>query len=738
MTQTTSYSSQKLFLSLYKNALRRISGISFLYAILCFISFPVPYISEISNQVKYGYFSSLNGVARIYTVMSVFFYFIFVIGGAIIISVVSNGFMHNKRAVDVFHALPVKRHQHLLANFTAAITTLLLTQLICYTTVAVFGKMMIDHPLMPVFIEFLRVALLTVLIVSITFFCCVCCATTLDSAIFSVGFMAIVPAYTFLLVVLSQTYSYGFGNAERIILKTFKFSPAVMMYQTFAPEQVTFSTILTIVYVVATIAILAFACYIYAKRKSEMAQSVATKNLLYKFIIMATSVGGGILFGYVYHNIFGAFNTEKETVNSILLPSCLFVVVIFLVFNAILSRSVSINKKFIINAVITVVIAVVFIFGSNAVFKSQEEYVPEAKDVESVNVGYVGIYGSILSFDDLDIEYNDENKSAFFYNISSNNSNIQSSYNNEVKLKEENSISLVTEIHKTMVDEKDNLDIQKSYMDITFEYKLKNGKTVSRVYYQSLSSNVAKKLLELEDTNEFKTALYPVLHESVEEVESFNIKDSFGRNNQEIKLDDAGKELLYNAIAQDTLNYTSQMRCQQKGNILAQIKVNYKSVFDKKNKQTFEKYENVIFNVTESNINTIKALQELGLEQYTTINIPEDVKAVVGVSHDIYMSKSLYTPLGQYYYDEYYMMKDMMDVQTIIYEDLEMIKEISENTSSMLYRPSINGIYFSVVFIPTSYNSNENLTETMQYVMSYENAPEFVKRDVEKKYGITG
>ncbi len=58
---------------------------------LCFISFPVPYISEISNKIKYGYYSFISGEAGIYTVMSVFLYFVFVIGGAIIISVVSNG-----------------------------------------------------------------------------------------------------------------------------------------------------------------------------------------------------------------------------------------------------------------------------------------------------------------------------------------------------------------------------------------------------------------------------------------------------------------------------------------------------------------------------------------------------------------------------------------------------------------------------------------------------------------------
>ena len=192
MTQTTLFSDKQLFVSLYKSALRRMKGISFIYTVLCVISFPVTYTMaarQAASRLANGYsYSGLNGTPEIHSTMSALLYFAIVIMGAIIISAICNSFMHNRRAVDVFHALPAKRSVMLLANFSAVATILATTQLICYGLVAVIEEIIVKNVAFgDITLEFFRVLLLTLVIVAVTFFCCVCCNTALDSAIFSAG-----------------------------------------------------------------------------------------------------------------------------------------------------------------------------------------------------------------------------------------------------------------------------------------------------------------------------------------------------------------------------------------------------------------------------------------------------------------------------------------------------------------------------------------------------------------------
>ena len=130
MTQTTLFSDKQLFVSLYKSALRRMKGMFLIYTLLCFITYPMPYLMkavDAARRAAQGYrYYGLIGIPEIYTDISALLYFAVVIAGAVLISVYCNSFMHNRRAVDVFHALPVKRGVLLLANFAAVATILLL------------------------------------------------------------------------------------------------------------------------------------------------------------------------------------------------------------------------------------------------------------------------------------------------------------------------------------------------------------------------------------------------------------------------------------------------------------------------------------------------------------------------------------------------------------------------------------------------------------------------------------
>ena len=98
MTPTTLYSDKKLFLSLYKSALRRIRGMGIIYGLLSFIAFPMFFVMEAVEemhrmQIIDGYGNSMryfNGMPAIYTNASMILYFALIIAGTVIMSVYVN------------------------------------------------------------------------------------------------------------------------------------------------------------------------------------------------------------------------------------------------------------------------------------------------------------------------------------------------------------------------------------------------------------------------------------------------------------------------------------------------------------------------------------------------------------------------------------------------------------------------------------------------------------------------
>lgn len=140
MTQTAYYSDIKLFVSMYKNALKRIKGISLIFAFISVLIFPLTYLMEINDMQKYSYsMPQFTGDPQIYTTVSIVFFFAFMVLGAVLLTIQVNSFMHNKKAVDVFHALPVKRYVMLLSNYCAVLTVLFLSNALCYGLVSMLS-----------------------------------------------------------------------------------------------------------------------------------------------------------------------------------------------------------------------------------------------------------------------------------------------------------------------------------------------------------------------------------------------------------------------------------------------------------------------------------------------------------------------------------------------------------------------------------------------------------------------
>ncbi|MBR5306041.1 MAG: hypothetical protein IKU47_03875 [Oscillospiraceae bacterium] len=774
MTQTALYSDKKLFLSLYKSALRRIRGMGIIYGLLSFIAFPMFFVMEAVEemhrmQIIDGYGNSMryfNGMPAIYTNASMILYFALIIAGAVIMSVYVNNYMHSKKAVDVFHALPVKRPQMLMANFAAVLTVLLGVQFVCYGVVAAVNEVTIDQITLLILFEMLRVALLTTLVAAITFFCCVCCNTSLDSAIFSGAFLAIVPSYAMLLILLMGEYVVGYDGADHVLYPSLKFSPAVMFYQVFSDGDITQGPLLNAIYAVAVVAIMVVSCILYTNRKSEMAQSASTKNLLYQFILLAASVGGGALFGFGYQGIFG---WGIESIVVVIFTSCIFTVAIYLVFNAIVSRNPKPTKRGLAGLGVSLAVTVAFLLCVDNGFFGYEKRIPAMEDIESVSINYAGDYSEISN-----VEVRNRNNGTDVYYYYNGNGNVTFTKTEEVEM--------VRDIHSTIVDSIDQSGIECYYGNTYITYNLKNGKQLIRRYRDDVPMAIRRKLAQLEDLESFKKQLYPVFKAGADTVKAFDIKDGYGRNEQRIRLDAQDTEKLYSAIAQDTLNTTRQMKDQHSGPVLARIEIIYKDdaevierylnsragaepkdgevlipqvetatapYYNIEKEDVYPLFHNVIFDVTEDCINTIAALKELGYEEYTTLTVPEDMVAYVqylyypmdGSHNDIYWQTNRY--FDQYvFYDN---MRWNENERTEEFSDPQQLRELSAAGRTTLYGAGQDKVFYMVLFCEKGTDFKYTESDDAQYMAYYitgEDVPDFVQfedlnRDYAEKVGYT-
>ena len=750
MTQTTLYSDKKLFVSFYKNTLSRLKGVALLYGILMFITYPMFYIIAVGDAMErmamgrnyYGF----EGYGDMYTTAAIFFFAV-IVAAVVTLGATANNFMHGKRSVDVFHALPVRRPVMLLANFAAVMTLMFVTEAVCYLTVAVVSSFTIPIPFAVIAGEFVRVFVLTGAIAAIYTFCAVCCNTVLDSAIFTFAFNFIVPGYTVLFISLMHEYVEGFASGSEITLACIKLSPVCMLYQCFVWEELPYTLMTNLIYIAFTALVLFVSSVLYVKRKSEKAQSNNINGFAYRFIFLAASVGGGAFFGYAIGEGFG-WVTDGI---AIILLSCVFSAVIYLIFSTVTSRRVNPGKKGLLWLLVGAVLTA-GIFGSMMTgFFGFETYLPHPDDIERVQIFYGGEYENITRY-----EKQSDGKYKYVYGA-----------NGGVVFEDPQEIDIIRNMHRIIVENLGDKDSNSSntYHGFEVTYTLKNGRTVMRNYYR-VPTEVIRDYMIVEDMDTFKRQMAPVLISPASDLSHFVIKDGFGQNQQRLDLTESEKELLYNAIAQDTLNRTSQMKKQHNEMSLARIALRYKSVktdnhgvviaensapsvmvagkhyYDSGDYWEYEMYSEVCFEVCESSINTIKALKQLGLEQYTTLTQPENMKAVVALDAAPYYSNvSANFWMTSNHFEEYGFADQInWNGRSKAYYDAEQIAQIAQACTSIVYSPAVGDeAVFAVVFAQEDAdlrNLYESQVECICYYMPYDQAPQFLKDDFIASFGV--
>ena len=313
MTSTTFSPKPGGFLQSYRTALRQIRGVTILYAAILAVALPLLLIFTLA-QARSQYLLYGVGVELSYHLSSqadsfmmagmIFFALPLLWLFALIFTVTLFRYLHDKRSVDLYHSLPVRRENLLLGRLAAEITALaipfLAALLVCFLVLLIFGASVDAATIWARALFFL---LDTLALIALMIFFLVCCGTVFDAAVSTIAFCGGLP----LLVLLSTEYvgkalpGYAGDSVPYALYRAMNpfLGAMALRNELTAPVQLW--------WLFYAAALLIAAVFLYRKRPSEAAENAFAfpiPRILIRFLV---SAGFGMLLGLLVYSIYPSF-----------------------------------------------------------------------------------------------------------------------------------------------------------------------------------------------------------------------------------------------------------------------------------------------------------------------------------------------------------------------------------------------------------------------------------------------
>lgn len=446
-------SSRKInpFFGMLSFTVRKNFGITVILCIISLLYCPGNLLIELA-EVNYDFsFFNMDYIEHFAFVVSAF------AGAAVVIfNILNFSFLYKKSSCDVFHSLPLTRSELLLSRSLAGIISTLIPVILCYVS---YGILCTIYPPLGELGQLAYYLLHTVLIIlvssSFSLIFIVSAGSIFDLVVSLVGvnvaLLLIVEIFTY---ILSETLI-GYSNNYSLDIM-YNLSPVYMcassvnsaadvMNYGVSSNSIEFFIRSAIYIAVFTLAVL----LLYNYRKSEK----CGQGYAYKFMFIICSLLAGICGGFVIGMMFANYGFDKIIFWVYTLVGAVLISVIYGVVS---------NRGFkkVTNSIITgvgafAIIGLVALIGVTGCF-GYSRRVPE---VDAVELAYIDFDGDYIRFE------NPEKVIAL---------------HNDIVAKEAF----------------DNYD-----MRIEFEYELKNGKDMSRLFYVN-SSELSESLIEIYKSDE--------------------------------------------------------------------------------------------------------------------------------------------------------------------------------------------------------------------------------------------
>lgn len=214
MITTTLSSDKSRSFGFYKDTLRRLKSFILFYGAVGFVFFPLQYLMGVLRDNGY-YFM---GLGEVFNAISMVFYGPFLCVVPVIVAAQIFGYMHSKKAVDLYHALPIRREELLLSSFAAGFTAILGPLALNYAIVILLKTIRFGggQEVGKVVINFLYAAVICFAALAIAAFVFTQVGTKFDSIVITLGMYVILPALYLVTMLFMSEHLYGFNVDQSI------------------------------------------------------------------------------------------------------------------------------------------------------------------------------------------------------------------------------------------------------------------------------------------------------------------------------------------------------------------------------------------------------------------------------------------------------------------------------------------------------------------------------------------
>ena len=239
-------------------------------------------------------------------------------------------------------------------------------------------------------------------------------------------------------------------------------------------QTIEFETSTIIIYITSIIVMLVLGYFIYKKRKLEITKEFIAFKGIRSFVKYAATFLVNLLSYMYFYNIIGEHNIRT------LFASFIITLIAYLIIEMILKKTYKVFKSIIGFIVYAVIITITFVILNTGAF-GYETRIPKAEDVQEVSFEV---------------------------------------RNETINFKEKQNIENIINLQQKLVDEK-----KKGYTEYTLEYKLKDGRKITRKY--DINNNLYKEELnKILTSNEYYEEKIKQI-EDVQKIKRINVNISY-------------------------------------------------------------------------------------------------------------------------------------------------------------------------------------------------------------------
>ena len=553
---TAAMSSPDRFGSLLRGLLKKNIPNMVYLTVIGFIGIPLPYLLAMfrrwQEQDRWIYAAiQATDEGGLYVGVAAVMVCLLWLAGTFILGLAGVGYMHNRRAVDLYHSLPVTRGQlllgHLLTTFLTVAAPMTANTLLTAVLAAIRHGM---DPTTAVFrpgcvaLDLLGWYITAFAILVIVYLAATQVGSTFDTFLFSGVFLGALPvlylAHMLMCASFLEGWNYDISGPVACSL-----SPMLTMIGVYAcPGEWKFAALA--VWLAAGALLLWVTVRLYIRRPSERAESRARQGFAVGLFKLIATFAGGLGFGTIFYMITGNGDSDGAR----LVWIAVFCLLVYFLVEAVLGRGFKgmARRSVVIGlgmAGLTVLYAGI-VFAGGLGFEGR---VPAAEKVTTVTLNYRGRYEYVPYYIAEEIHGYERENNRIGYSYGSEDS---------VTLRGREAVEAVTGVHRLIADPNAAgtvTDSEAFYGRMELCYTFSDGRTMKRLYYVYGGEEMLEAFSALEQSDEFQSRTNPLYYWTAEEnpYREPALCDPTGLNILTLGTDDYDTAALVAALRQDLL-----------------------------------------------------------------------------------------------------------------------------------------------------------------------------------------